>query len=127
MNLRKLFVFCAAFLMVASLGLTQAQDYGRFIGTVFSTEGTPLPGVAVTAKNTLMGLSQATVTNDLVDRALEPLRANLLTTRIARREILNRVQTEDQPRDVTAGAKHSRAAKDYQQLTEEILTLWPSP
>ena len=74
-----------------------------------------------------MVMSQATVTNDLVERALEPLRANLLTTRIARCEILNRVQTEDQPRDVTAGAKHSRAAKDYQQLTEEILTLWPSP
>ena len=74
-----------------------------------------------------MVISQATVTNDLVDRALEPLRANLLATRIARCEILNRVQTEDQPRDVQAVAKTSRAAKDYQQLTEEILTLWPSP
>ncbi len=64
MNLRKMFVFCAAFMLVASLGLAQSKDYGSFIGAVFSTEGTPLPGVAVTAKNTQMGLSQSTITNN---------------------------------------------------------------
>jgi chromosome partitioning protein len=74
-----------------------------------------------------MVMAQATVTNELVDRTLEPLRANLLATRIARCEALNRAQTDDTPRDVAAYDRHSRAAKDYQQLTEEILTLWPSP
>ena len=74
-----------------------------------------------------MVMAQATVTNELVEHALEPLRANLLTTRIARCEVLNRAQTDDLPRDVVAYARSSRAAKDYQQLTEEILTLWPSP
>jgi chromosome partitioning protein len=74
-----------------------------------------------------MVMGQATVTNELVERALESLRANVLATRIARCEVLNRAQTEETPRDVVAYAKHSRAAQDYQQLTEEILTLWPSP
>ena len=74
-----------------------------------------------------MVMAQATVANELVDRTLEPLRANLLATRIARCEALNRAQTDDTPRDVAAYDRHSRAAKDYQQLTEEILTLWPSP
>ena len=74
-----------------------------------------------------MVMGQATVTNELVERALEPLRANLLATRIARCETLNRAQTEDVPCDVTAYARHSRGAKDYEQLTQEILTLWPSP
>jgi len=74
-----------------------------------------------------MVMAQATVTNELVERALEPLREQLLCTRIARCEVLNRTQTEDQPRDVAAYAKHSRAAKDYQQLTEEVMTLWPLP
>ncbi len=73
-----------------------------------------------------MVMGQATVTNELVDHTLEPLRAKLLATRIARCEVLNRAQTEDTPCDVVAYAKHSRAAKDYQQLTEEILQLWPS-
>ena len=74
-----------------------------------------------------MVMGQATVTNDLVERALEPLREKVLATRIARCEVLNRAQTEDQPRDVINYAKHSRAAHDYQQLTEEIRNLWPSP
>jgi len=50
--------------MLASLGLAQAKDYGTFIGTVFDTENTPLPGVTVTAKNIQMGLTQSTITND---------------------------------------------------------------
>ncbi len=71
-----------------------------------------------------MVMARATVTNEMVGRALEPLRERLLTTRIARCEVLNRAQTEDQPRDVAAYARHSRAAKEYQQLTQEVMTLW---
>jgi len=73
-----------------------------------------------------MVMAQATVTNVMVDRAVEPLREKLLHTRIGRCEILNRAQTEDQPRDVGTYAKHSRAALDYKQLTMEIMQLWPS-
>ena len=73
-----------------------------------------------------MVMAQATVTNELVERALEPLREHLLATRIARCEVLNRAQTEDCPRDVAAYARQSRAARDYQQLTQEVTTLWPS-
>ena len=73
-----------------------------------------------------MVMAQATVTNDLVDRALEPLRTKLLSTRIARCEALNRAQTDDQPRDVGTFAPRSRAAQEYQQLTEEIQPFWPS-
>ena len=73
-----------------------------------------------------MVMSQATVTNELVERVLEPLREKLLATRIARCEALNRAQTDDQPRDVGTYAPRSRATQDYQQLTEEIQQLWPS-
>jgi chromosome partitioning protein len=73
-----------------------------------------------------MVMGQATVTNDLVERALEPLREKLLTTRITRCEVLNRAQTDDRPKDVGTYAPRSRAACDYQQLTQEILNLWPS-
>lgn len=72
-----------------------------------------------------MVMSQASVTNELISRALEPVSEKLLLTRIARCEILNRSQTEDQPKDIEAYAPQSRAAKDYQQLTEEVLKLWP--
>jgi chromosome partitioning protein len=71
-----------------------------------------------------MVMGQATVTNELVDRALEPLREKVLQTRIGRCEILNRAQTEDQPRDVGSYAPQSRAAHEYQSLTEEIARLW---
>ncbi len=74
-----------------------------------------------------MVMGQATITNGMVDRALEPLREKMLQTRIGRCEVLNRAQTEDQPRDVVTYARHSRAAHDYQQLTEEIRNLWPLP
>jgi chromosome partitioning protein len=73
-----------------------------------------------------MVMGQATVTNEIVTRTLEPLGGKLLQTRVARCEALNRAQTEDQPRDVGTYAKHSRAAHDYQQLTEEVEHLWPS-
>ena len=72
-----------------------------------------------------MVMGQATVTNQMVERVLEPLRGKLLDTRIRRCEQLNRSQTEDQPRDIWSYARSSRAAKDYQTLTEEILSLWP--
>lgn len=73
-----------------------------------------------------MVMAQATITNGMVDRVLEPLCQNLLETRISRCEILNRGQTEDRPRDVGTYAKHSRAAHEYRRLTEEIETLWPA-
>ena len=72
-----------------------------------------------------MVMAQATVTNGLVEKALEPVRQNLLQTRIARCEMLNRVQSEQEPTDIVAAARHTKAAHDYQQLAAEILTLWP--
>ncbi len=73
-----------------------------------------------------MVVPQATVTNQMVDRILEPLMGKVLETRIGRCEALNRAPMQEEPRDVTTFAKHSRAAQDYQQLTEEIEKLWPS-
>ena len=67
---------------------------------------------------------QATLTNDMVDKVLEPLRAKVLTTRIGRCEVLNRSPMQEHPRDVGTFAPHSRAAYDYQRLTQEIETLW---
>ena len=72
-----------------------------------------------------MVMVQATVTNELVRVALEPLREKVLSTTIARCEILNRAQTVDHPTDIVAYASGSRAAIDYQSLAQEILTLWP--
>lgn len=72
-----------------------------------------------------MVMAQASVANDAVERILEPLRERVLQTRIARCEALNRGQLEEQPRDVGAFAPSSRAARDYQQLTEEVCRLWP--
>lgn len=72
-----------------------------------------------------MVMGQATVTNELIRVALEPLREKVLNTLIARCEILNRAQTIDQPRDIGAYAPTSRAAADYELLAQEILALWP--
>jgi chromosome partitioning protein len=72
-----------------------------------------------------MVMAQATVTNDLVQKATEPLRERLLKTAIHRTELLNRAQTGDDPKDIVTYDKNSRGAKEYQALTEEILTLWP--
>jgi chromosome partitioning protein len=72
-----------------------------------------------------MVMAQATVTNGLVEKALEPVREKVLQTRIARCEMLNRVQSENEPTDIVAAARHTKAAHDYQQLAAEILTLWP--
>jgi len=73
-----------------------------------------------------MVMAQATVTNDRVDKVLEPLRAQVLETRIGRCEALNRGQLSDQPKDVVALAPQSRAARDYQQLTLEMTRIWPA-
>jgi len=72
-----------------------------------------------------MVMAQATVTNDLVQKATEPLRERLLKTAIHRTELLNRAQTSDDPKDIVTYDKSSRGAKEYQALTEEILKLWP--
>ncbi|MCI0536294.1 MAG: ParA family protein [Verrucomicrobiales bacterium] len=73
-----------------------------------------------------MVMAQATVTNGMVDRVLEPLCEKLLQTRIRRCEVLNRSQTEDMPRDVGTYAQHSRAAHEYRRLADEIEGLWPA-
>jgi cellulose biosynthesis protein BcsQ len=65
------------------------------------------------------------VTNSRIEQVLEPLRQRVLETRIGRCEALNRGQLDDHPRDVTSRTPSSRAARDYQQLTEEIISLWP--
>lgn len=72
-----------------------------------------------------MVMGSATVTNDMVNRVLEPVRDRLLKSSIHRNEALNRSQTDEQPRDIVAYDKASRGAKDYQALTEELLKLWP--
>ena len=72
-----------------------------------------------------MVMGQASVTNGMVEKILEPIREMLLRTRIGRCEIVNRAQTEDEPKDLWLYAKNSRATREYQQLTEEIERLWP--
>jgi chromosome partitioning protein len=72
-----------------------------------------------------MVLGTATVTNEMISKALESVSDHLLETSIHRNEALNRAQTDDQPRDIVAYDKASRGAKDYQALTEELLKLWP--
>lgn len=73
-----------------------------------------------------MVIAQATVTNDMVQKATEPLRDRILKTAIHRTELLNRAQTGDDPKDIVTYDKNSRGAREYQALTEEILALWPS-
>lgn len=58
-----------------------------------------------------MVMAQASVTNELVERTLEPVRNQVLATRIGRCEILNRVQSGDEPRDIAAAAGHSRGER----------------
>jgi chromosome partitioning protein len=72
-----------------------------------------------------MVMGTATVTNDMVNKSLEPVRDRLLETVIHRNESLNRAQTDEEPRDIMAYDKASRGAKDYQALTDEILKIWP--
>lgn len=79
MTLRKLSVFCLAFLLVTSLGWSQSKDTGNIIGNVYDVEGAPLPGVTVTAKNVQMGLVQSTVTNDSGQYRIERLPRGMYT------------------------------------------------
>jgi chromosome partitioning protein len=72
-----------------------------------------------------MVMAQATVTNGMVQKALEPVKERVLETRIARCEMLNRVQSQEEARDIVDAARNTKAAQDYQQLAAEILTLWP--
>jgi chromosome partitioning protein len=72
-----------------------------------------------------MVMAQASVTNGMVERVLEPLRAKVLLTRIGRCESVNRSQTDHQPKDVWTYAKNCRAAHEYQELMQEIEKLWP--
>jgi hypothetical protein len=39
--------------------------------------------------------------------------------------MLNRVQSQEEARDIVDAARNTKAAQDYQQLAAEILTLWP--
>lgn len=66
-------------------------------------------------------LPQATAINAAADKELLPLHAKLLGTRIHRSEALNRALFSAQPRDIGTFDPHSRAAREYQQLTEEVL------
>jgi len=61
MKPKKLPFFCLSLLLLSSLVL--AQEIGNFVGTVADEEGNALPGVTITAKNTLTGLTQSTITN----------------------------------------------------------------
>ncbi len=79
MTLRKLSIFCLAFLMVASLGMAQSKDTATVLGSVYDVEGAPLPGVTVTAKNLDMGLVQSTVTNDSGQYRIEKLPRGMYT------------------------------------------------
>ena len=72
-----------------------------------------------------MVMRQASVTNGMVEQVLEPIREKLLQTRIGRCEIVNRGQTEDEPKDLWTYARNSRAAHEYEELSGEIERLWP--
>ena len=61
MKPKKLPLFCLSLLVLSSLVL--AQEIGNFVGTVLDEEGNPLPGTTITAKNSLTGLTQSTITN----------------------------------------------------------------
>ncbi len=61
MKPKKLPLFCLSLLLLSSLVL--AQEIGNFVGNVADEEGNPLPGVTITAKNSMTGLTQSTITN----------------------------------------------------------------
>ncbi len=75
-----------------------------------------------------MIMGQARVTNAKVQEYLEPLqnRGKVLETAIRRDEKLNRVQSEDESRDIFASYRSTGGAKDYEQLRQEITQLWPA-
>lgn len=73
-----------------------------------------------------MVMPQAKLTNEIVEQLLEPVRERLLKTVIHRNERLNRAQTDEDPKDIFEYDKQCRGAQDYQELIEEISTLWPA-
>ena len=79
MNSRKLAFAFVAFAFFASLCMAQSREYGSFVGTVFDTEGSRLPGVAITVKNVDMGLTQSTVTNEQGRYRIERLPRGIYT------------------------------------------------
>ncbi|MCD6191997.1 MAG: TonB-dependent receptor [Candidatus Aminicenantes bacterium] len=62
MAIKKFLLISLTLIFVTSLVI--AQEVGTFVGTVQDTEGSPLPGVTVTAKNIQTGLTQSTITNN---------------------------------------------------------------
>jgi hypothetical protein len=61
-KLKKLLIIFGALLTIVTFALAQA-DVATFLGRVTDPDGEPLPGVTITAKNTLTGLTRSTVTN----------------------------------------------------------------
>ncbi|MBP1767519.1 MAG: Carboxypeptidase regulatory-like domain, partial [Candidatus Aminicenantes bacterium] len=61
MKFKKLLFLLTCLFVFSSL--IAAQEIGNFVGTVLDDQGNPLPGATVTAKNTLTGLTQSTITN----------------------------------------------------------------
>ena len=57
---RVLFVLTCLFVVTS---LIRAQDIGNFVGTVLDDQENALPGATVTAKNSMTGLTQSTITN----------------------------------------------------------------
>ena len=56
-------VFFVLICLFVFSSLIKAQEIGNFVGTVNDEEGNALPGATITAKNTLTGLTQSTITN----------------------------------------------------------------
>ena len=55
--------FVVIIVLSAPLIYAQTGEVGSFMGTVTDEQGTPLPGVDVTAHNLQTGLTQSTITN----------------------------------------------------------------
>jgi chromosome partitioning protein len=61
-------------------------------------------------------------------RILEPLRERILETRIRRTEVIERSQMEGEDEELTPVVlqqKWNRGRRDYRQLVDEVLQLWP--
>lgn len=64
MRFKKLFSISIALLLLAPLAAAQIRDVGTFVGTVYDTEGTPLPGVTITMRHLETGLTQTIISNE---------------------------------------------------------------
>lgn len=72
-----------------------------------------------------MVMGQTKTTNEAVDQILEGVRERVLETVIHRNEKLNQAQMAEQPRDIFEYDRRSRGAEDYDELSREILRIWP--